>query len=93
MRPARQSIDRTQFDAERELDEVVGRYEPNAGERWQVRYGKWIARALVALCLAVAAAAGIALIFDRHMRAAEHAAEAAPKPVRPVIVDILPARK
>jgi hypothetical protein len=87
MRPNRHGIDRTQFDAERELDEVIGRYQPNAGERRLVRYGKWLARALVALGLAVAAAAVIAFTLDRHMRNAE----TAPAPKRPVVVDILPA--
>ena len=88
MRQNRHGIDRTQFDAERELDAVVGRYEPHAGERWPVRYGRGIARALVALCLAVAAAAVIGLILDHHMRKAE----TAPRPPRPVTVDILPTR-
>jgi len=88
MRPNRHGIDRTQFDAERELDAIVGRYQPHAGERWLVRYGKWIARALIALCLAVIAASVIAVILDRHMRAAE----TAPAPKRPVTVNILPAK-
>ena len=86
MRPSRQIIDRTQFDPQRELDAVVGRYEPNAGERWLVRYGRWIARAVIALCLAGVAATVIALILDRHMRAAE----TAPAPKRPVTVTIVP---
>lgn len=89
MRTNRQSIDRTQFDVERELDEVVGRYEPHAGERLLVRCGKWIARALAALCFAVAAAALIAFILDRHMRKAE----TAPAPPRPVTVNIVPPGK
>jgi len=88
MRQNRHGIDRTQFDAERELDAVVGRYEPHAGERWLVRYGRWIARAVVALCLAMAAATVIALVLDRHMRQAE----TQPAPKRPVTVNIIPAK-
>lgn len=88
MRQNRHGIDRTQFDAERELDAVVGAYDPEAGARWQVRFGRWVRRAVIALCLAVAAAAVIALVLDRHMRQAE----TQPPPKRPVTVDIIPAR-
>ena len=88
MRQNRHGIDRTQFDPERELDAVVGRYEPHAGERWLVRYGRWIARALIALCLAVVAATVIALVLDRHMRQAE----TQPPPKRPVTVNIITAK-
>jgi len=88
MRQNRHGIDRTQFDAQRELDAVIGPYDPNAGERWTVRYGRWIARALVAVFLAVCVAGVIALILDRHMRQAE----TQPPPKRPVTVNILPAK-
>ena len=88
MRQNRHGIDRTQFDAARELDEVIPPYAPHAGERWTVRYGRWLVRAVVALCLAIAAAAAIALILDRHMRQAE----TQPKPKRPVTVNIVPAK-
>ena len=86
MKPNRHGIDRTQFDAARELDEVVGPYRPEASERWPLRYGKWIARALLVLCVAVMIAATIAFTLDRHMRSAE----TAPAPKRPVMIDILP---
>ena len=89
MRHNRHGIDRTQFDAQRELDEVVGRYEPHAGERPLVRSGKWIARAVLALCFAVGVAATIAFTLDHHMRKAE----TAPPPPRPVTVNILPPAK
>ena len=88
MRQNRHGIDRTQFDAARELDAVVGPYDPEAGARWPVRLGRWIRRAVVALCLAVVAAAVIGLILDRHMRQAE----TQPPPKRPVTVNILPGR-
>jgi len=88
MRQNRHGIDRTQFDAQRELDAVITPYDPHAGERWTVRYGRWIARALAALLLAVCAASVIALILDRHMRQAE----TQPPPKRPVTVNIIPAK-
>jgi hypothetical protein len=89
MRQNRHGIDRTQFDAQRELDQVIGRYEPNAGERVLVRFGKGIVRAMVALCLAVGAATAIVLTLDFHMRKAE----TAPAPPRPITVQILPPAK
>ena len=88
MRQNRHGIDRTQFDAQRELDQVIGPYNPNAGVRWNVRFGRWMVRAVAALGLAVMAAAVIALILDRHMRKAE----TQPPPKRPVTVNILPAK-
>ena len=88
MRQNRHGIDRTQFDAQRELDAVIGPYDPEAGVRWPVRLGRWMRRAVVALCLAVVAAAVIALVLDRHMRRAE----TAPAPKRPVTVTIVPGR-
>lgn len=88
MRQNRHGIDRTQFDAARELDEVIGPYEPHAGERWTVRYGRWLVRAVVALALAIVAAAVIGLILDRHMRQAE----TQPPPKRPVTVNIVPGK-
>ena len=76
------------LDIERELDEVVGRYEPHAGQRWLSRYGRWLGRALIAACLAVAAAVAVIGTLDRNIRDAQ----TAPPPKRPVIVDILPPR-
>jgi hypothetical protein len=76
------------LDIERELDEVVGRYEPHAGERWLSRYGRWLARALLAACLAVAAAVLVVGTLDRYMQKAQRA----PPPPRPVIVEIVPAK-
>jgi hypothetical protein len=89
MRQNRHGIDRTQFDVERELDEVIGRYQPHAGERWLVRYGKWIARAVAGLCLAAAVVTAIVYTLHDRMRKAE----TAPAPPRPVVVDLLPPRK
>jgi hypothetical protein len=89
MRQNRHGIDRTQFDAQRELDEVVGRYDPHAGERLLVRCGKWIARGLAALCFAVVAVTAIVFTLNLHMRKAE----TAPAPARPVTVHILPPSK
>lgn len=76
------------LDIERELDAVVGRYQPHGGEHWLARHGRWLGRALIAACLAVAAAVAVIGTLDRHMKDAQKA----PPPPRPVIVDILPPR-
>ena len=76
------------LDIERELDQVVGRYEPHAGERWLARYGRWIGRVLVAACLAIGAAVVVIGTLDRHMKEAQ----TAPAPKKPVTVIIVPAR-
>ena len=79
------------FDAEKELDAVVGRYEPHAGEKFFVRYGRWIGRALIAAVFAVAAMTLVMHTLDKHAREAhEKADKAAAK--RPVVVDLLPPR-
>lgn len=78
-----------QLDIEKELDAVVGRYEPHAGQRFFVRYGRWIGRAVLVACLAVAMALAIAAILDTSMSDAQR--DAARK--RPVTVDLLPPAK
>ncbi len=77
------------LDIERELDAVVGRYEPGRGQRFFVRYGRWVARAVLVACAAVAMAFAIAGILDRNMSEAQR--DAARK--RPVTVDLLPPPK
>lgn len=76
------------FDVRRELDEVVGPYQPNRGT-WMVRAGRWIARALIVACFAVAVVAAISFGLHSQLRDAE----TAPAPKRPVTVEILPAGK
>lgn len=76
------------FDVQKELDRVVGRYEERQGERFWRRYGRWSARAMVFAALAVAAAAVILWVLDKHVTDGRKA----PPPQRPVDVRILPAR-
>ncbi|HET7731347.1 MAG TPA: hypothetical protein VFK48_15060 [Usitatibacter sp.] len=74
---------------ERALDDVVGRYEPHAGERLLRRYGSWIARAALAACLAAAAMAVVFLVLHKHLKDAQ----TAPAPKKPVLIHILPAQE
>ena len=76
------------FDVEKELDQVVGSYEPGRGERLSRRYGRLAARVLAAACLAIAAAALVFFVLDRHVRKAQEQ----PAPRKPVPVQIVPAR-
>ena len=87
-RAARSRVGRVkpQFDVEKELDAVVGRYEPHRGERFLRRYGRWLARAVAAAALAVAAAGLIFFTLDKHVGEARNA----PAPKKPVPVRILP---
>ena len=79
------------LDVARELDEVVGRYEPHAHERFLARYGKWVGRAVIAACLAMVAMVLIVGTLDRNMREAQKQARTnAAK--RPVPVTIIPAK-
>lgn len=77
------------LDVERELDAVIGSYRPSAGQRFFARFGRWVGRAVLIACAAVAMAFAIATIFDRSMSDAQR--DAAAK--RPVTVDLLPPRK
>lgn len=76
------------FDVQRELDEVVGPYQPNRGT-WIVRAGRWLARALLVACLAVAVVTAISYGLHSQLRDAE----TTPAPKRPVTVQIVPAGK
>ena len=77
-----------QFDAQKELDALIGHYEPNRGERFLRRYGRWLGRAFAAAALAVAAAGVIFFILDKYVGEAKKA----PAPKRPVPVTIVPAK-
>jgi hypothetical protein len=85
MRETRSSSD---FDVQRALDEVVGPYRPGHGP-WIARAGRWLARALLVACLAIAVVAAISYGLHSQLRDAE----TAPAPPRPVTVDILPPGK
>ena len=79
------------LDIEKELDAVVGRYEPHAGEKFFTRYGRALGRAVIAAVLAVAAMTLIMHTLDKHAREAHEKADRAAAR-RPIVVDILPAR-
>lgn len=76
------------FDARRELDEVVGPYEPERHGPLLTRIGRWVARALIVACFALAIVG--AIVYGLHSQLRD--AETAPAPKRPVTVQILPAR-
>lgn len=76
------------FDAQKELDRVVGRYGERPGERFWRRWGRWLGRAVAFAVLALAAVTVILLVLDKHVTDARKA----PPPKRPVNVEILPAR-
>ena len=76
------------FDAQKELDALIGHYHPNRGERFLRRYGRWLGRAFAAAALALATAGIIFFILDKHVGDAKKA----PPPKRPVPVTIVPAK-
>jgi hypothetical protein len=75
-----------EFDVEKELDAVVGRYDERPRERWLRRYGRWIGRFIAFAALAVAAVAMILVMFDERLTATR----GAPAPQKPVPVRIVP---
>jgi hypothetical protein len=81
-------FDSRPFDPRRELDAVVGRYEPHPPAPLLVRAGRTVLRVLVGMCLAVAAAAGV--IYTLHTQVKQ--AQTAPPPKKPVTVTIIPAK-
>lgn len=80
--------DKLPFDVEKELDEVVGRFEDRRGTRVQ-RAGRILGRVLLGASLAIAAAAVIVYTLHSHVRQAQQA----PAPKKPVQVQIVPAAK
>ena len=80
---------KTAFDVQKELDEVVGRYEEGRGERALRRYGRWFARFVAAAVLASATAAAVMYVLHDHVMQAQKA----PAPKKPVSVRIVPAQK
>lgn len=76
------------FDVEKELDEVVGRFEDRRGTRIQ-RAGRIVGRALLGASLAIAAATVVIYTLHSHVRQAQQA----PAPKKPIEVRIVPAEK
>lgn len=79
--------DKPPFDVEKELDEVVGKFEDRRGTRIQ-RAGRIVGRALLGASLAIAAATVVIYTLHSHVRQAQQA----PAPKKPVQVQIVPAR-
>jgi hypothetical protein len=76
------------FDVEKELDQVVGKFEDRRGSRMQ-RVGRIAARVLLAAALALAAATIVFYTLDTHVQKAQKA----PAPKKPVQVQIVPPPK
>jgi hypothetical protein len=87
-RIASQSGDKLSFDVEKELDDVVGKFEDRRGTRAQ-RAGRLLGRVLLGASLAVAAATVVVYTLHSHVRQAQQA----PAPKKPVQVQIVPAAK
>lgn len=80
--------DKRTFDLEKELDQVVGKFEDRRGTRLQ-RAGRVVGRVLLGASLAVAAAAVVVYTLHSHVRQAQQA----PAPKKPVQVQIVPAAR
>jgi len=80
--------DKLPFDVERELDEVVGKFEDRRGTRLQ-RAGRILGRVLLGASLAIAAATVVIYTLHSHVRQAQQA----PAPKKPVPITIVPAAK
>lgn len=86
--PARE----TQLDAlvEKELDAVVGkRYEERTCESASRRLGRTVAKWMAGAALAIATVSVIAWVLYTHLAKPQ----ATPAAGKPVVIDILPARK
>lgn len=86
--PGRKPCDKLPFDVEKELDEVVGRFEDRRGTRIQ-RAGRIVGRALLGASLAIAAATVVVYTLHSHVRQAQQA----PAPKKPIEVRIVPVEK
>lgn len=83
--------DKLGFDVDKELDQVVGKFEDRSGTRLQ-RAGRIAARVLLAACLAIAAALIVMSVLNVHMMEARNK-PVKPVPKKPVPVQIVPAPK
>lgn len=86
--PGERIGDKLPFDVEKELDEVVGKFEDRRGTRLQ-RAGRIVGRALLGASLAIAAATVVVYTLHSHVRQAQQA----PAPKKPVQVQIVPAAR
>ena len=80
--------DKLPFDVERELDQVVGKFEDRRGSRIQ-RAGRIVGRVLLGGSLAIAAATVVIYTLHSHVRKAQQA----PAPKKPIPITIVPAAK
>ena len=76
-------------EVQRELEELVPEYRPEAGVPLGKRFARGAARFVAGAVLAVAAMATIFYILHKHLTDAQ----TAPPPKKPVIIQILPAQK
>lgn len=86
-RPAPKPKPTFSFDVEKELDQVVGKFEDRSGSRLQ-RALRVAAKVLIAAALAIAAALTLMSVLNVHLIGAQ----TAPAPKKPVPVHILPAK-
>jgi tetrahydromethanopterin S-methyltransferase subunit G len=80
--------DKLPFDVEKELDQVIGKFEDRRGNRMQ-RIGRIVGRTLLGASLAIAAATVVIYTLHSHVEQAQKA----PGPKKPVQVQIVPAAK
>ena len=86
--PPRERLgDKLSFDAGKELDQVVGKFEDRSGTRMQ-RFGRIAARVLLGAALAIAMAWLVMTVLNVHVIEAHNK----PAPKRPVPVHIVPAK-
>ena len=86
--PGERAGDKLPFDVEKELDEVVGKFEDRRGTRLQ-RAGRILGRALLGASLAIAATTVVVYTLHSHVRQAQQA----PAPKKPIQVQIVPAAR
>ena len=86
--PGERAGDKLPFDVEKELDEVVGKFEDRRGTRLQ-RAGRILGRALLGASLAIAAPTVVVYTLHSHVRQAQQA----PAPKKPIQVQIVPAAR
>lgn len=79
------------FDVQKELDEVVGRYDEHPGERLLVRALRILARGLLGAAAAIAVAFAVMYVLHKHVGDAQRA-PAKVTPGKPVPIELIPAK-
>ena len=79
------------FDVQKELDQVVGRYDERPGECFAVRALRILARGLLGAAAAIAVAFAVMYVLHTHVRDAQRA-PVKPIPGKPVPIDLIPAK-